>query len=36
MKQHPEITERKATTILLNGAGWKARKLPAIAEVFFS
>jgi hypothetical protein len=36
MKQRPEIAERKAKTILLNGVGWKPRKLPAVAEVFFS
>jgi hypothetical protein len=35
MKQRPEIAERKATTILLNGAGWKQIKLPAAEEVFF-
>jgi hypothetical protein len=31
-----EITERKATTILLNGVGWKPRKFPAAGKVFFS
>jgi hypothetical protein len=36
MKQCPEITERKARTILLPGVGWTARKNPAVAEVFFS
>jgi hypothetical protein len=36
MKQRPEITERKATTILLNEAGWRPRKNPAEGEVFFS
>jgi hypothetical protein len=36
MKQRPEIAERKATTILLNAVGWKARKTPARGEVFFS
>jgi hypothetical protein len=34
MKQRPEITERKATTILLHGVGWTARKNPAEGEVF--
>jgi hypothetical protein len=36
MEQRPEITERKATTILLNGVGWKPRKFPAAGKVFFS
>jgi hypothetical protein len=36
MKQRPEIAERKARTILLNGVGWKPRKFPAAGEVFFS
>jgi len=36
MKQRPEITERKATAILLHGVGWKARKHPTAEEVFFS
>jgi hypothetical protein len=36
MKQRPEITERKATTILLNVVGWKPRKNPATGEVVFS
>jgi len=27
--------ERKARTILLNGAGWGAKKHPAVGEVFF-
>ena len=35
MEQRPEITERKATTILLDGVGWKPRKNPAVEEVFF-
>jgi len=33
--QRPEIRERKATTILLNGVGWRPIKFPAGAEVFF-
>jgi hypothetical protein len=36
MEQRPEITERKAKTILLNVVGWKPRKNPATGEVFFS
>ena len=35
MKQRPEITERKARTILLNGVGWTARKNPAAGKLFF-
>jgi hypothetical protein len=35
MKQRPEITERKATTILLDAVGWRPRKNPATGEVFF-
>ena len=35
MKQRPEITERKAATILLNEVGWKQIKLPAAEGVFF-
>ncbi len=35
MKQRPEIAERKATTILLNEVGWKARKNPAAEKCFF-
>jgi len=35
MQRRPEITERKAKTILLDEAGWKPIKLPAVEEVFF-
>jgi hypothetical protein len=35
MRQRPEITERKARTILLNGVGWTARKNPAAGKLFF-
>jgi hypothetical protein len=35
MTQRPEITERKAKTILLNGLGWKTMKFPAVEEMFF-
>jgi hypothetical protein len=34
MRQRPEITERKAMTILLK-RGWAARKNPAAGKLFF-
>src|SRR5271156_3397800 len=35
MKQRPEIRQRKATTILLDGVGWRARKIRPQEKCFF-